>query len=359
MMIATDTLFDIDELLSPISPESPCGEDLEYDPAFGEMERAAEGTPEQQFGSTVVEAQEPDWREVRGKALELLGRTKDLRIATYLCRALLPTSGLVAFGDGLRVIAGFIQSYWNDIHPRLDPDDDNDPTMRVNALVSLNDPDSSLKILRTVPIVQSRKVGRFSLRDIGMAMGEIPNDRGAESALDMNVIHAAFEDVELDELTRLQTAIGEAIQSTRDIETALTENAGVGKAVSFSPLVGVLQEIQRVYGDQLARRGVSGSEDVAVDGNTESSSVEPGSAATQPAGISGDITTRADVLRMLDKAMEYYRQEEPTSPVPLLLGRAKRLANLSFLEILKDLAPGGLSQAEAIGGVPSGSDGAA
>ena len=35
--------IDVEQLLQPISEDSPCGEDLEYDTVFGEMTRAAEG----------------------------------------------------------------------------------------------------------------------------------------------------------------------------------------------------------------------------------------------------------------------------------------------------------------------------
>ena len=47
-------MLEIKELLTPISDDEPCGPDLEYDAAFGEMERAAQGKEDQQFGDTVV-----------------------------------------------------------------------------------------------------------------------------------------------------------------------------------------------------------------------------------------------------------------------------------------------------------------
>ena len=53
---------------------------------------------------------------------------------------------------------------------------------------------------------------------------------------------------------------------------------------------------------------------------------------------------------MMDKISDSSQRHEPSSPVPLLMGRAKRLVSLSFMEILKDMAPGGLSQASTIGG---------
>ncbi|HWW71597.1 MAG TPA: type VI secretion system protein TssA, partial [Duganella sp.] len=66
--------------------------------------------------------------------------------------------------------------------------------------------------------------------------------------------------------------------------------------------------------------------------------------------ITGEIANRADVVRMLDKLIGYYEQHEPSSPLPLLLVRAKRLAAMSFMEILEDLAPDGIQQASLIRG---------
>jgi type VI secretion system protein ImpA len=55
---------------------------------------------------------------------------------------------------------------------------------------------------------------------------------------------------------------------------------------------------------------------------------------------------------MMDKICGYFETYEPSSPVPLLLQRAKRLVSKSFLEVLRDVAPEGVSQASVVAGVP-------
>ena len=102
-------VLDLEALLSEVSDEAPCGESLEYDEAFGEMERAAQGKPEQQYGDTVIPAEQADWAQVGRTATELLGRTKDLRVAVYLTRSLLRTDGLTGFADGLELLAGLLE----------------------------------------------------------------------------------------------------------------------------------------------------------------------------------------------------------------------------------------------------------
>jgi len=67
-------------------------------------------------------------------------------------------------------------------------------------------------------------------------------------------------------------------------------------------------------------------------------------------GVSGPIRSRQDVVKLLDQICAYYQRNEPSSPVPLLLGRAKRKATMTFVDIVKDMAPDALSHIEVIGG---------
>jgi type VI secretion system protein ImpA len=69
--------------------------------------------------------------------------------------------------------------------------------------------------------------------------------------------------------------------------------------------------------------------------------------------MSVQISSREDVLRALDRLCDYYECYEPSSPVPLLLKRARRLATGSFVDIVRDLAPDALSQIQQICGIES------
>jgi type VI secretion system protein ImpA len=62
------------------------------------------------------------------------------------------------------------------------------------------------------------------------------------------------------------------------------------------------------------------------------------------AGADGDIHSRDDVARLLDRICEYYALEEPGSPVPMLLQRAKRLINMNFIELMSELSPQGSAE---------------
>jgi type VI secretion system protein ImpA len=334
----------LESLLQPISADAPCGPDLEYDPAFLELDRLSETKPEQQMGETIVPAQEPDWKVVSGRALDLLGRTKDVRIAVRLARALLHTEGFSGFAEGLTVVRGVVENFWDGFYPRLDPDDGNDPTFRVNILMSLCDGAMFVDRLRTTPLVAARSFGRFSLRDIAIATGELPPLAG-EEAPKPSAIDGAFTECDLSELQKVSDAVHSALASLTAIEAFVADKVGASNGTNFAKLLEVLKAADKILAPQLVRRGV-GVEPGAEGGEGEGA----GGGAGGGPSISGEIKTRQDVTRVLDKLCSYYDRYEPSSPIPLLLQRCKRLVSASFLDIVRDLAPDGLSQIENLKG---------
>jgi len=329
-----------------LTPESPCGDDLEYDPVFAEMERAAQGKPEQQFGEKIVPGEEPNWKEVREKAIELLTRTKDLRVLMHLSRSVLNIGRLPDFNACLAAMRQLIEQRWDQVHPRLDPDDGLDPTLRVNLLASLCDSSTILRYLRKVPLVAAKSLGRFNFKDLEVARGDAPAPpEGAPPAPTLATIEAAFLECDLEELKADGKAAQEAIDNVKSLEAALTEKVGAGQSTSLDAVVSALKPMAEALGKQLVRRGVvdtpaPGDPGAAVNGE---------GAMAVPQGVD-EIRTREDVIRVLDKLCEYYAQHEPSSPLPLLLKRAKRLTTLSFMEIIQDLAPDAVAQAMSIGG---------
>ena len=302
------------------------------------MERAAQGKPEQQFGEKVIPAEDPNWKEVQSKALELLERTKDLRVAIHLARAALNTEGFPAFCDSMALVRGYISRHWDALHPRLDPDDGLDPTLRVNLLASLCDQQTTLQYVRKAPLVASRILGRFGLRDVQIAQGEIPAPPNMESPPTTAAIDGAFSECDLEELKNTAKSVRDAIGHVTAIEADLTERVGTGNAASLEAVVLELKAADAVLTEQLKRRGVDESAPQGEGGNGEAAAD-----AVQP--LTGEISSRDDVLRAIDKICEYYARHEPSSPLPLLLLRAKRLASCSFLEIIEDVVPDALPQA--------------
>lgn len=344
--------IDLEELLAETVADPPCGEDLEYDPAFAELEKLTQETPERQYGGTIIAAEPPDWRGARETALALSARTRDLRVAVYLARSLLNTEGLEGFASGLTLVNGLLERYWDQVHPHLDPDDDNDPTLRINTIVALCDPETTLRDLRETPLVNSRALGRFSLRDLQIAAGLLTPAATNEKTEPPTQarIDAAFQDADLEELRATAETAAAAMAQAEQIEVALTERLGATQAPDLGGLTGALKEIRHALAEPLRRRGVeTGVTAEPAEGGTEAGAV--GGAGGGQRLATGEIASREDVIRALDRVCDYFKRYEPSSPVPFLLQRAKLLVTKDFMEILVELAPGGTEQAHLIFGI--------
>ncbi len=78
----------------------------------------------------------------------------------------------------------------------------------------------------------------------------------------------------------------------------------------------------------------------------------PGGATRRGGGtLPGSIETAQDARTALDTVIAYFRRYEPSSPVPIILERAKRLVGADFMTIMKDLAPAGVDSVMLIGGL--------
>lgn len=342
-------IANVETLLTAVAGNDPCGADLEYDPAFVELDRAAQGKAEQQIGSTIIPAEPPDWKAVGRGAVGLFARSKDLRVAAHLAKALLQTEGLKGFADGLTVIDRMVQTYWDGLHPRLDPDDGNDPTMRLNILATLTAPDV-LAALRATPLVSSRTLGRYSYKDVeasAMKPVEGVEPAGPSAA----AIDAAALDCDLQELQNDAAAAAACVTALTSLDVAVSERVGPGSIPGFSAIATLAAKISNFLKTTLARRSPAAAAAVAADSGDGAA----GNSASPQANfaLAGEIGSREDVLRTLDKIVAYYARYEPSSPIPLFIERCKRLVTMNFKDIVKELVPDAMRQVEVLTGLPS------
>lgn len=344
------SIVDVDVLLQDVSTDAPCGPNLEYDPAFLQLEQEALGKPEVQYGGTVVPAVPPEWKLVKKQALDLLARSRDLRVAMPLVRALLALHGMPGFADGVRLLDRLVEERWDSVHPQLDADDDNDPTLRINSLAALADAASIIRDVKEAAFVQLPVLGPLSLRLLEQVSGEMPVPKG-QTVPALNSIEAALRDVPADALTGAADAVTLAYDSVENIEAALVRQVGSARALNLAALVRQLRRMRDLLASHLPQTEEPDAmpDAASTDDDPAFHTASPvGAAAAAP--ISGEIASREDVVRMLDKILAYYRRHEPSSPVPMLIERAKRLAPKNFFEIMEELAPESVGQLKILRG---------
>lgn len=329
---------DLAGLAAPLSAELPCGESIEYDADFVALEEAAQGTPEIEYGNTLTQATAPDWKRVKQLALPLANRSRDLRLALYLVRAELNLHGIEGLAAGLALVDRLLADHWEHLHPVLDPEDDNDPQLRVNILASLCEPIGLLQELREAALVNVTALGRVSLRDIDLATGELAGS-AEQVTPSLAMIEAAFHEAGYEPLMTTLQALEQAHESSVRIEATLTERVGFGSAIDLSPLSVLLSRAADNVRQRLPQQ-TAAQPDKLPD-------------VTRPvvAASRGEIASREDVRQTLDRLCTYFAIHEPTSPVPLLLQRARKLLDLNFMELLQDLAPDGVAQMALVSGI--------
>lgn len=343
-------------LLQSKSEETPSGDNLEYDPVFTEMELAAQPGEETEIGGERIEATDPDYQLVEEKALDVLGRSHDLRAGVFLADAVLHTEGLQEFAAITTVLRGYLEDFWDSCHPELD-EDDGDPTMRINAVQDLcgqpdgmGGPSPVYRSLRRAALTDSRGFGRFSLRDIEIAEGLIAAPEDLDVVPDQATIGAAFQDSSSDGVEACLAAVENALENVRAISAVFDEQTP-GQGPELDPLIKLLQQITKRIRDYGNLQDAAAEEvaEEAADGANQVGAAGP--VSTPVAAAPGAINSPTDVSNTLDRIIAYYHREEPSSPLPLLLERAKRLVGADFLTIVNDMAPRGLENVQLIGGL--------
>lgn len=326
--------IDIDALLTPVTDDLPQGSALDYDGDFLALERDLEGQPEQQYGETLIPAQQPDWPKALQAAQHLLGRSKDFRLAVTITRALTHIAGPQGTLQGLELVEAMLERYWHCAHPSLSEDGEEDLLPRSNALAALAAGSGLLGDLRDTE-VPSRQLGRLKLGVL---------ERIAQAREDGK---EPFKREQLpkflqDELTTGNAALA-ALPSIKariiSLQQQLGQCLGSAHAPDFSPLLALLEP--------LCPRAVMN--EPTTDSLSSAPPQEPnGPWATADTGAAG---SREQAIAMLDAVCDYLERSEPANPAPLLIRRARNMIGADFLTILRDLAPAGLQEAERIAGL--------
>lgn len=340
--------IDIRRLVAPLSDEDPCGPDLEYaDAGILALEDLATTIPERQIGSIVEPAREPDWGTVKAEALRLSGLTRDLRVAVRLALALLRTDAWDGFADGLQLVDLLLREHWEPLHPRLDPADDFDPTIRVSAVGLLADAGTTLRAIRLLPLVRARQLGRVTYRDVQLSRGDF-QPRDGEERPTPELIAATFRTADLAEVASTQELISSTLDSARNIDATLSDH-DAGRTID--PLINLLTEVLGVFQQHLVERPMESASAPAPASVSPGAVEVPGTAAAvAPLVAPGAISSQQDVIAALDRIIAYYAAHEPSSPLPVLLQRARRLVGKDFWTIINDLLPAGRSELETFRG---------
>jgi type VI secretion system protein ImpA len=338
-------MLDLEALAQPATSEPPSGPNLQYSPEYANLERAAAGKPERQVGAAIVPAEPPDWRAVREQSASLLASSKDLRIAVLLVRALVETEGFDGLAGGLQLLRRLVEEHWPTLHPQLDAEDNDDPTFRVNAMAGLTHRDV-LQAIRSAPLVTSKAFGSVSLRALD---GTAPRATGAKPAPpgpSAGALEAAFQQVAPEALAQAVATLARCSQEAAALALGWGERLP-SSGPDFTELRRTLAQAHQAVRTRMEQR----QGDAAPQAGESTNGVAAEAVdAPGPAMPRGEVRSRDDVLRAIDAICAYYARAEPSSPVPLLLQRCRRMVTMSFVDILKEMLPESVAGLQKIAG---------
>ncbi len=322
----------IESLVEPVSADAPCGVSLEDTPLLAGFDTY------RLFGSDVRLPADTDWREIRDRSYEALAQSRDLRPLAHLAAAVVRIDGIDALCSVLGVADTWLRDRWSAVFPGVEED----TILRKNALSCFADRMAVVDAVRRTPIVAHRQLGAYGLRHLELATGQLPPTEADTDVPTVAQIEAALEGTSVEELQARAKSIATGMNALRNITTTMQTQGGFESAPDFAPLLAPLTRIDRMLTDHLTSRG----EAMATSG--EGGDVQADGGGTVAVG---NLRSRHDAIRAIDAVATYFRKNEPSSPVPLLLDRAKRLVSKSFLEVVEDIAPESLTQVRVLGGI--------
>jgi type VI secretion system protein ImpA len=330
--------WDARTLMEPLSAERPCGQSLEDTAVLASFDAY------RLFGHSTPLDPAPEWSALRGRSLDALSRSKDLRLLAHLAPALLRLDGIAAFSSALEVARYWLDAWWDGVYPLVDED----AIQRRNVLNCLADPWAVIDALRRSPLVDSPQHGRVTLRDLDIVAGLQPPTPGAP--FDEGRIKAAMAAIAPDDLQSLRHAVTTGIAASRAVEARMRDAGGIDAAPQFEGLLAVLTRMQRALAASVP--AVDAAQSSAIeDGDAPRVSAAAEYSLVTPGCPGSPVRSREEALHALEAVADFFRRHEPSSPVPLFIERASRLVSKSFIEALTDIVPDAVGQARAAAGL--------
>jgi type VI secretion system protein ImpA len=231
-----------------------------------------------------------------------------------------------------------VEQYWEGVYPLLDPEDNNDPTYRLNLLATLTAPRGSvtswlaiLDNLYMAPLCQPKGSTPVSFEQLQAAKSQQVPVEGVPPGPTLTQLAPALHAC-ADQVAAHHQALKESLEAVQAMDQFLANTLTAHKSISFDELLKVLQEMLTSLEPYLPdQEGEAGGESA---GNGQGAETGEAGAAIH---VHGPIRTRADAVAALESICLYYEQVEPGSPVPYLLRRAQKVALMNFVEAVQEL----------------------
>lgn len=337
------TTIDLEALLAPIPGENPAGESLRYAGLYDEIREARRSDDDLPQGEWKRELKVADWDEVKSLATDALAqKTKDIQVAAWLTEALIKLHGLAGMSDGLQLLTGLLQQYWDSAYPEVE---DDDLDARANSLawldrqaaIALQDVEmSGAQGMENYTFLQFRKTrlpeefGRISQTspDEAARMREAA-EKGAEEWGRM--VQATPRRFYEEAFTRVENCA----QDLQSLDRCMDDKFG-RQTPGLSELKKSLEEIQDVLTKIVKEKRLAEPGEVAA---SPALAVSVGAPVAASSGVHAGkaVENREQALARLAEVADFFHRTEPHSPVSYLVNRAVKWGRMPLEKWLEDV----------------------
>jgi type VI secretion system protein ImpA len=332
--MATKPLLDFEALLAPIAGDNPSGAPLRYAGDYDEIKTLQPKPDRDAFEASGQEGQWP--KLIQAASQKIRDKSKDLQLAAWLTEALVQQHGFAGLRDGLKLILGLCDQFWDSVYPLPD---EGDLEVRAAPLQALFERNASVWI-GEIPLTRAPIRAADSDEQISVSynlwhsivVAQLADKKPLQDAMEQ-----AATDSPTDFLLNLYGDMTECEDSLASIKLMMAEKLGPVAPGVVSVAEAIAKCKSRIV-TVLTKRGVK------VDGAAGEEQVEAGRdsgaeahAATGNGAALGPIRSRDAALNKLREVAEFFRRTEPHSPVPYLIQRAINWSRMSFDQLLVEL----------------------
>lgn len=371
--------MNIDDFLAPLDAISPSGIELRNDARFHAIERLLQPASREARLRAVAGggtgAVDLDWSAIVDDARELAKSGRDLRLLVIVARAMTNEGGFDGLANGLLLLSRAVAEYWDNLHPSLreNPSRREAAMRRINALFQIeNTDDGLLGDLEFNTVLNPRGLGVITGADMAAAslnrsgfLSETPKGLGEKEMAELLAKHdarvnrvtaacRAMAAERPDDLAGLVAALSGAQVALDALEAALHPHVFENDlGVKFGKLT---QFLTRVSQPLLLAQGGAKVEEaepmVEVAAEPTPIATAPPAKHVNGTAVPAQLGSRRDVERCLDLIIDFYERTEPSSPIPHLAQRMRKMVPMNFLQLMEEVAPGGIKEFRGIAGIP-------
>ena len=327
--------MDIESLLNPISAESNCGEYLCYDHIYDELkELRREDDIRLSQGVWQTEPKRANWPKLNKIGCELLQtKTKDLQISMWLMEAWIAERQFGGFIDGLKLVKGLSEKFWDEIYPAIDWEN-HSYDYRLAPFFFLSDKIPERIVL--IPLTSTEDALIYSLSDWMDARRnlQIKNANG----ISLQVIGKQVAITSLETFQNIAAQVDESIQLLGELKAFLDEKCPQ-ESPSFRQLLDYLEDIKRITAKNIELKEKQQARIVQKEQLEKAQNVQPATDAEMVLEDDSESQNKEPTIGQAYDALaeiaEFLEKKQPQSPASTLLKVARRIGKKSFQELLE------------------------